>query len=65
MPFVDNGIDDPAGTVVSRDTSQDGPRTLTPVPDGLYRVIDVLPTADPHIAGIMWNNAGTVVESAG
>ena len=25
----------------------------------------VLPTADPHIVGALWNNAGTVTVSAG
>lgn len=25
----------------------------------------ILPTADPHIAGALWNNSGTVTVSAG
>lgn len=25
----------------------------------------IIPTADPHVAGALWNNAGTVTVSAG
>ncbi|MGX9144986.1 hypothetical protein [Mesorhizobium sp. 128a] len=28
-------------------------------------VIVTLPTADPHVVGALWNNAGTVTVSAG
>jgi hypothetical protein len=31
----------------------------------LQTVIVVLPTADPHIVGALWNSSGTVTISAG
>jgi hypothetical protein len=30
-----------------------------------WQVITPLPTADPHVAGAIWNSSGTVVISAG
>lgn len=40
-------------------------RVLVAVPDYRYIALDALPTVDPHVEGIVWNNAGTPVVSAG
>jgi hypothetical protein len=67
MPFVDDGISSPPGTVVS--APGPGPERLVSAfaAQRDYRLIQlaILPTFDPLVAGAIWNNAGTPTLSAG
>lgn len=42
----------------------DGTPTFTSITTSAASIL-ILPTADPEIAGALWNNAGTVTVSAG
>ena len=48
------------GAVVATTISASGDATLS----GTANVI-VIPTADPHVVGAIWNNSGTLAVSAG
>jgi len=69
MP-TDDGITDRVATTRSQIDAgipQTGPNPVSAraaQPDVL-RVATGLPTADPHIPGALWSNAGVVTESAG
>lgn len=59
-------------------TWKDWPDVTTPVTSAFYQALEdflvnvisitdggALPTADPHVVGKLWNNAGVVTVSAG
>lgn len=35
------------------------------MPTSAFLIVLSLPTADPHVVGVLWNNAGVVTVSAG
>jgi len=69
--------DTPSAIVAPTATALDGTEHITISQSGNTRSVQlsslramiaaalILPTADPHILGALWNNAGTITISAG
>lgn len=56
-------------TYVTKIQETDGGNTIVVASGGKISIenggIIILPTADPHVAGALWNSAGTITVSAG
>ena len=70
MSYVDDGIADPVGAVISKIDAGipiSGPNLVSAraaQPD-ILRTGAGLPTADPHVSGALWSNSGVITTSAG